>query len=707
MNADEIRKWHKTFKRDDELFEIRLIGDRTWSGYFYDVEQAIEKLQPFDNLNIYFTVNEVKKACASRSQFGCFQQVKSTATSKQDIEHRWWIPIDVDCERPSGVSSTDEEKKLAYNKAGDIFRFLKANGFSEPIVCDSSSGYHIFLPIDIDNTSDAELTIKTFLETLGNNFTDDHVKIDCVLHDANRIIRLPGSYGRKGRSTEERPHRQAKILYVPDNIVRMKKDFIDAFNEKYKVVTEQPTHRYNNYNNSNHEEFSLRNFIKTYNISVAKEIPLAGGGTKFVLTECPFDAGHKAPDSALFEMPNGSIAFKCFHNSCSQYDWRAFRLHFDPHAYDPKPQQQYQPQRYSKPRQPQQPPKPIILPETAEKGKKWLSMKDIKKVNISELPHFLTGITQLDNAIKGFFDGEVTIFSGANSSGKSSLLNTIIANAIQQGIPTSLFSGELPAPKVKAWLQMVIAGTKHMKHSDYGDYWYVPNDIGEKIDKWLDGKFFLYNDEVYSNKWEQILSDMKELASIGVKFFILDNLMSMDINIFGDNLNKQQKGVIIEIVKFAKETQSHLILVAHPRKATGFIRKTDISGSSDLTNAVDNVLIIHRVNNDFRKTGKDFFGAKYISQFDDFGNVIEVAKNRGMGAQDFLVGLFYEVESRRFKNTKDEVREYGWRDDIGTQQDMFTEPKAPAPVIQPTTSVEVDDNPFDKPIDYDDDNEPF
>ena len=129
MNVDEIRKWHKTFKRDDELFEIRLLGDRTWSGYFYDVEQAIEKLQPFDNLNIYFSVNEVKRACASRSQFGQFQQVKGTATSKQDIEHRWWIPIDVDCERPSGVSSTDEEKSLAHKKAGDIYRFLKANGF--------------------------------------------------------------------------------------------------------------------------------------------------------------------------------------------------------------------------------------------------------------------------------------------------------------------------------------------------------------------------------------------------------------------------------------------------------------------------------------------------------------------------------------------------------------------------------------------------
>ena len=114
MDAQEIRRWHSIFKRDDELFEIRILGDRTWSGYFYDIETAIEALKPFDNANIYYSINEVKKACASRDQFNCFKQVKGTATSKQDIEHRWWLPIDVDCERPSGVSSTNEEKAKAH-----------------------------------------------------------------------------------------------------------------------------------------------------------------------------------------------------------------------------------------------------------------------------------------------------------------------------------------------------------------------------------------------------------------------------------------------------------------------------------------------------------------------------------------------------------------------------------------------------------------
>lgn len=674
MDIQEIRRWHKTFKRDDELFEIRLLGERTWSGYFYDVEQAIEKLQPFDNFNIYFSVNEVKSACASRSQFGCFQQVKGTATSKQDIEHRWWIPIDVDCERPSGVSSTDAEKELAHKTAGNVFRFLRANGFSEPIVCDSSSGYHLYLPIDMDNTPEVEQTIKTFLETLGNNFTDDHVKIDNVLFDANRIIRLPGSFGRKGRSTDERPHRQAKILSVPKETVRMKKEFFDSFNERYKVVTEQPVRRYPNYNGGGHEEFNLRNFIRSNGISVQREIPLPGGGTKFVLTECIFDSSHKAPDAAIFEMPNGAIAYKCFHQSCACHDWKEVRLKFDPHAYEPKDYGQNRHdgryRQYVQTLQPTQPTKPVIKQETPELGKKWLSMKDIQKVNINELERIKTGYKELDRSLKGIFYSSLVIISGSNASGKSSWLNSLMLNAIQQGQKCALLSIELRADVLNTWIQMVAAGKEHLKQSTNGQYWYVPNEIAQKIENWTDGKFFLYNNE-YSNKWEQIFADMKELLSVGVRIFILDNLFSLDIDVFDGDSNKKQKELINQLVEFKKKNNAIIILVAHPRKTTTFIRKTDISGTSAIIDAADYIFIIHRVNNDFRKSGGDLFGVQYIQDFYKYSNVIEVAKDRMMGTQDYLVGMYYEIESRRFKNSNDERIVYGWRDDIGVQQDLF------------------------------------
>ena len=684
MDAQEIRRWHSVFKRDDELFEIRILGDRTWSGYFYDVEEAIKQLAPFDNANIYYSVNEVKKACASRSQFNCFKQVKGTATSKQDIEHRWWLPIDVDCERPSGVSSTDAEKEKAHKKAQDVFVFLRDNGFSTPVVCDSSSGYHILYPIDMDNTQESEECVKTFLEILANKFTDESVKIDVVLHDANRILRLPGSYGRKGRSTDERPHRLAKILSVPKEIIRMGIGQVAAFNGKYGIKVEQPTRHFSN--NGIRDDFNLREFILKHGIEVAKEVPISGGGTKYILAHCPFDEGHKAPDSALFELPNGAIAFKCYHNSCSHYDWRAFRLHFDPHAYDHESQPRHQAQKTARTNfVQQQKPKYEIKEVLPELGEKWLTMSSIKKVDLSQLEGVKTGFTELDRSIVQLNMSEVTLLSGSNSSGKSSWLNTLILNIIQQKYKVALWSGELRPDIQKTWLQMVAAGKEYMRPSGYSEgKYYVPNGIAEKIDRWLDGKFFLYNNE-YGNTWEQIFHDMKELLNIGVKIFVLDNLFSLNIDLLDGDRNNKQKELILQIKDFAKKNMSHIILVAHPRKTMAFLRKNDISGTSDLTNAVDNVFIIHRVNNDFFRAGAEFFGKVNIQRFQGFGNVLEVAKNRMYGIVDLMVGMQYEVESRRFKNTKEESIVYGWRDDGGVQQDIFP--------VSPNS-----DDPFGPPI---------
>lgn len=673
MDAQEIRRWHSIFKRDDELFEIRILGDRTWSGYFYDIETAIEALKPFDNANIYYSINEVKKACASRDQFNCFKQVKGTATSKQDIEHRWWLPIDVDCERPSGVSSTNEEKAKAHKKAQDVFVFLRNNGFSTPVVCDSSSGYHILYPIDMNNTHESEDAIKAFLEILGHNFTDENIKIDTVLHDSNRILRLPGSYGRKGRSSDERPHRLAKILSIPKDINRMGIEQIKSFNAKYAIKIEQPQRRqYNGYGGVQ-EQFNLREFIHKNGIEITKEVPISGGGTKYILAECPFDSQHKAPDSALFELPSGAIAFKCYHNSCSQHDWRAVRLHFDPHAYDHENESRLQPQyRQYIPAVPQKP-KYTIKDEIPELGEKWFSMSSIKKTDLTKLEKVKTGYDELDRKLGGIYMSEVTVLSGSNSSGKSSWLNSLILNIIQQDYKVALWSGELRADILKSWIQMVAAGSNNLRPSqfDQGRY-YVPDNIGERIDTWLDGKFYLYNN-AYGTKAEQILHDMEILLKAGIKVFILDNLMTLDVNLFDGDKNNKQKELILRIKDFAMKNMVHIILVAHPRKSMAFLRKNDISGTADISNAVDNVFIMHRTNEDFIHAVTEFYDSSKANALRKYGNVLSVEKNRLYGVVDYMCGFHYDIISRRFKNTPDEQIRYGWEAEPKQQPMDFTE----------------------------------
>ena len=661
IDVNEVRKWHDVFKSKGELFEIRLLSDKIYSGYFSDVESAINAIIPFDNtglFQIYFTINEINPACSSRRQFGNFMKVTGSATSKNDIVRRSFLPVDIDVSRPSDVSSTDEEKAYAHKKAQDVYRFMQSAGFSGPIVCDSSSGYHLYYPIDAPNDLDTENLVKQVYAILSANFTDTKVKIDSQVGDANRIMRLPGSWGRKGRDSEERPHRLARILSVPSKIVRTDIQFLRSFVERYKVEEERPAYR--QYQSSN-EQFDLKSFMQEHGLVVRNEAPYGVGGVKYVLEQCPFDSQHHAPDSAIFVSPSGAIAFKCFHDSCAHHTWHELRQMLDPTAYEQK--ERFGERRWDYKQQYKQykpyVPDVQVQEETPDLGKKWLDLSDVEDINLDDIQRISTGFSEIDFVMGGgLFLGETTIVSGINGSGKSAWLNTIILNAINRGFKSALWTGELRAPRLKRWLIQAAAGT-HVRESmkSKGKY-YVEQFYIDEIVKWLKGKFFLYNND-YSSDSELILSSLDEVVSSGVKFIVLDNLFSMDLTSIEGSENEKQKSLILKIADFSKKNQVHTILVAHPRKVVTFLRKEDILGTSALQNAVDNIFIFHRRGKDFMSRALDYFDAKDINPLEKYGNVVEISKNREFGTIEKLIGIYFNPTNRHFYDDNGE-RPYGW-----------------------------------------------
>ena len=670
IDVDELRKWWSIFIGDGNFTEVRILGKFSYSGYFNSPDAIISAIQPYlsmDDEQFYFVMNHIDPSCYGRQQ--CEKIVKSPkiTTNDSDITRRLWVMVDFDPIRKSGTNSSNEEYQLALDKAKEVYFFLREQGFPDCVICSSGNGLHLQIKVDLPNDDETTDIIKRFFQYLGQKFSDDNVDVDLKNFNLARLCKLYSTTAKKGANLPDRPWRESKILYVPQELQPAPIECFKALADL--VPKEEPkqiqNRGYRQYNSGG--QFDLRSWLTQYGI-VYKE-KQDGGSTKFELEYCPWVDQHsdkKKWDSALFLDGDGKITFNCTHSHCAGRTWFDFRTFYEPGAYD---RPVYQPRVVAIP-QPSIPQR-VILPENSELGKKWLSLKDIEKVNIQDIERVKTGFKKLDDAIKGLFLCEVTIVSGSNSSGKSSWLNTLLANIVQQGYPFALWSGELRADVLKTWIQMVIAGKNYLRRSQYGNFWYVPNDIAEQIDSWLEGRFFLYNNK-YTNKWEQIFSDMKELLSIGVRVFVLDNLMSMDIDIFDGDTNKKQKTLVQELCQFSKDNKVHIILVAHPRKSNAFLRKNDISGTANITDAVDNVFIIHRVNADFLRLGKEVYGSM-INSYKQYGNVIEVCKNRMMGAQDLLCGMYYEMESRRFKNEPDENLVYGWRNDIGTQQTMFQE----------------------------------
>ena len=689
IDEQQIRLWWQVFKGDGRLVEIRLLGTSTYSGYFKDVDTLITSLRPYldynnakyyGQLQAYFTLNDIDDDLYGREQHDKFVKKPKATTSDGNVIRRRFIMLDFDACRVAGVSANDQEFEKAHIKAVEVYRYLMGQGFKEPIITTSGNGWHEYLTCDMPNDDEHNELVKNFLKSLGNMFSDEHVEIDQKVYNPARVDKMIGSWAKKGSDTQDRKWRIAKIVKIPQDLTpnedELFKKIADLLpKEEPKQAPNRPNRQYNN------TSFDLVSWLNEHNIEY--KVQTQGSCTKYVLRHCPWESTHssiKEYESALFVDANGKTTFSCFHQHCRDKTWFDYRQIYEPDAYN-KPA--YQPQQvvYVQQQKPQKP-KYEIKDEIPDLGEKWMSLSSVAKVDLTKLEKVKTGYTELDNRIGGLYMSEVTILSGSNASGKSSWLNSVLLNVVQQNYKAALWSGELRADVLKSWIQMVAAGKDNLRSSQYdqGRY-YVPDNIGRKIDEWLDGKFFLYNNK-YGSVASQVLHDIKILTQAGVKFFVIDNMMSMNIDVFEGDKNDKQKQFILALKDFAMKEQVHVVLVAHPRKSVAFLRKTDISGSGDIINAVDNCFIFHRVNEDFIHAITEFYGAAMASRLRQYGNVLSVEKNRLMGVVDLLVGMYYEIESRRFKNTVDEKRVYGWRSDLGEQTSFLVQKDPTMPFEQ-------------------------
>jgi KaiC/GvpD/RAD55 family RecA-like ATPase len=658
MNEITIRQWYDTFKSGEELVEVRIVDNaykRTYSGYFTDVDTLLNEIRKYDNCNIYFTLNAINPACYYREQHDRIVTKPKSTTSDNDIVGRDWILIDIDTKKPSDTNSTDEEKEMAKEVVNNVFKFLRDEGFEKPVICDSGNGFHLLYKIAMKNNNENTTICKEFLQVLDMLFSNPNVEIDCTTFNSSRICKLYGTFSRKGSNTKKRPQRESKILRIPDDVKITPNEYF-AKVAAMLPKPEQPS-KSNYYSN---EKFDLEAFLNKHHIAV-RNIVRTSSFTKYILDECPFNSSHRAPDSAIFEMSNGGLGFKCLHSSCSQYTWKDFRLKFEPDAYGHREYQRHEHkmQYYSSQKKEPFAPKK----EDSAKGKKWLAMTDVQYVDMSKMASIPTGYKELDKKIIGLLLGDVTVLSGGSGAGKSSWIDCVALNAIQRGYKVGIWSGELQDFRFQSWINQIAAGKNYVcKREGFENYYYAPKNISNQISNWLEGKLFLYNNN-YGSKWQQLFADVKELVDKeGVQLIVLDNLMALQIDNYEGDKYTQQTKFINDLKEYAKAKNVHVLLVCHPRKEGIFLRKESISGTADLTNLADSVFIIHRIGKDFEQRAGEFFGKDKVLPYLKYNSVIEVCKNRSMGVIDLLVGMYYEVESRRLKNEISENIVYGWQE---------------------------------------------
>ena len=230
-----------------------------------------------------------------------------------------------------------------------------------------------------------------------------------------------------------------------------------------------------------------------------------------------------------------------------------------------------------------------------------LNLADVPIIDPTSVPRIYSKIPELDNMIGGFGEGTLTILTGKRGQGKSTIGGSFILEAIEQGIPACIYSGELNASNVLEWICLQATESQYIetkKDPRSGKLFAVTSvDIQNRIRKWINNKLYVYDNSYAPNcsQAEAIVRVFTLCARrYGCRMFLCDNVMSALIS--ADEENRAQAKFAAELKAFAVKFKASVLCVCHTRKTQQGqkITNDDISGSSALSNLADTVISVEK-----------------------------------------------------------------------------------------------------------------
>lgn len=288
---------------------------------------------------------------------------------------------------------------------------------------------------------------------------------------------------------------------------------------------------------------------------------------------------------------------------------------------------------------------------------------EVKKVKLSDLEKFSTGIQGLNKILGGFYMGQVVLLTGERGKGKSTLASQFGTMAVKAGYNTFFYSGELLDWYFRNWLDLQIAGDRFINkiRNPYGTYDYsVDGSVYPNIEKWYVGKIKIFdNNIIREDEHDDLLGTIqKAITRYSCRVIFIDNLMTaMDDDISSD-LNRQQTAFVRKLTNIAKQFNVLIFLIAHPKKNPSgkyTFTNDDVAGSSNITNLVDVVL----------RYDSPSKGEEIDDDAPRPDRVLQVFKNRLTGkVKTDGIGLYYQESSKRISEDKMTFDwELGWEDE--------------------------------------------
>jgi hypothetical protein len=267
---------------------------------------------------VYVGLNPIKVSLKKKVTNRVSALTAGSAVSDRDIERRRWLPIDFDPIRPPDCPSTDQEHDAAIMMAKDCRKWLREEGWPEPLLADSGNGAQLLYGIDLPNDEASAELVSAILEVLSLKFSDSAVIVDTANFNASRVWRLYGTINKKGEETEERPYRRARLLRAPESMEAVDRALLEALASRLPKPSGA----------AREGQFDLERWLSDNEVPIVKSAPFKDGGRKWIL-QCPWNASHRNQSGFLLQFPDGGIDAGCLHESCRGKNWVDFRRIYD------------------------------------------------------------------------------------------------------------------------------------------------------------------------------------------------------------------------------------------------------------------------------------------------------------------------------------------------------------------------------------------
>ena len=229
---------------------------------------------------------------------------------------------------------------------------------------------------------------------------------------------------------------------------------------------------------------------------------------------------------------------------------------------------------------------------------------------------------------------EVTLLAGINGHYKSTLASQIALGLMRQGESVLACSFEM---RPAATMQRM---TKQAAATDEPAIPYI-----RKFHRWTDDRLWIYDHFGTCEPSKAVAVSQYAARDLGVKHVVIDSLMKC---VRGQDDYTGQKVFVGDLCTLALAYDLHVHLVAHARKGqseTDALDKFDIKGAGEISDQVDNVIIVQRNKRKER--------AREKGEADDSPDLFfNICKQRH-GAFEGTLGLWFDEKSGAFVERQD------------------------------------------------------